>query len=121
VWVSSSRASPSMSSTSRPSSEMPLKMVTIVSPKRRDNSPTPGGDILEDVVDSFTRRSLRTYLMKKNITRWFQKLSYLIIHKIVKSGIIIIISISINPYYNYISRFRGGSDDSTLGWWNLGS
>jgi hypothetical protein len=28
-----------------------LKMETIVSPKRRDNSPTPGGDILEDVED----------------------------------------------------------------------
>jgi hypothetical protein len=33
------------------STEMPLKMETIVSPKRRDNSSTPGGDILEDVVN----------------------------------------------------------------------
>jgi hypothetical protein len=33
--------------------EMPLKMETIVPPKRRDNSPTPGGDILEDVVELF--------------------------------------------------------------------
>jgi hypothetical protein len=24
-----------------------------VSPKRRDNLPTPGGDILEDIIDSF--------------------------------------------------------------------
>jgi hypothetical protein len=31
------------------------------SPKRRDNSPTPGRDILEDVVDSSTRRSLLIY------------------------------------------------------------
>jgi hypothetical protein len=31
---------------------MPLKMETTVSPKRRDNSTTPGGDILEDVVES---------------------------------------------------------------------
>jgi hypothetical protein len=32
---------------------MPLKMETIVSPKRRDNPPTPGGDILDqDIVDS---------------------------------------------------------------------
>jgi hypothetical protein len=38
-------------------------METIVSPKRRDHSPTPGGDILEDVVDSSTRRSLRTSYM----------------------------------------------------------
>jgi hypothetical protein len=28
---------------------MPLKMETIVFPKRRDDPPTPGGDILEDV------------------------------------------------------------------------
>jgi hypothetical protein len=24
-----------------------------VSPKRRDNSPTPGGDILEDIIEYF--------------------------------------------------------------------
>jgi hypothetical protein len=28
-----------------------VKMETTVSPKNRDNSPTPGGDIREDVVD----------------------------------------------------------------------
>jgi hypothetical protein len=31
---------------------MSLKMESIVIPKRRDNSPTPGGDILEDVLDT---------------------------------------------------------------------
>jgi hypothetical protein len=31
--------------------EMPLKMETRVFPNRHDNSPTLGGDILEDVVD----------------------------------------------------------------------
>jgi hypothetical protein len=31
--------------------EMPLKMKTTVPSKRRDKSPTPSGDILEDIVD----------------------------------------------------------------------
>jgi hypothetical protein len=43
--------------------EMPLKIKTKVFPKLRDNSPTPGGDILEDVVDPFTRHNLHTYLL----------------------------------------------------------
>jgi hypothetical protein len=43
------------------STDMLLRMETIVSQKRRDNSPTPGGDILEDVVDSSICRSLPTY------------------------------------------------------------
>jgi hypothetical protein len=32
----------------------PLKIVTTAIPKRRDNRPTPGGDIPEDVIDTIT-------------------------------------------------------------------
>jgi hypothetical protein len=40
--------------------EMPLKMETKVFLKPQENSPTPGGDILEDLVVSF-----RYLVMKK--------------------------------------------------------
>jgi hypothetical protein len=33
---------------------MPLKMKIKVFPKRQENSPIPGGDIVEDIVDSST-------------------------------------------------------------------
>jgi hypothetical protein len=56
------------------STEMPLKTKTIVFPKRRDNSPTPGGDILENVVNSATGQSLRTPFIKFYFNMFHQSL-----------------------------------------------
>jgi hypothetical protein len=42
-------------------SEMTLKLETLVFPKRRDNSPTPDGNILLDVVNSLCQLLVKKY------------------------------------------------------------
>jgi hypothetical protein len=54
--------------------EMPLEMTIVFqNVAGRDNSPELGGDILEDVDDTSTRRSLRTYLVLNSIFRFVKK------------------------------------------------